>query len=114
MGVTTDRRRRHLIDPADPRPRQSASGYEMSLSTVQMWVMSVLAVSTILHLAAGVFYAAFTLGDRRAGAETGLILIAGIFCVMAVVAGRAIHRKPVLSPWLLLGVAPVVVALLVR
>ena len=104
-------RQRHLIDFDAPRPQQPAKG-ELSITTVQMWVMSVLAVSTILHLAGGVMFAAFTVGDGRA--DIGLIIIAGAFSVAAVAAGRAIHRKKVLSPWLALGLAPVVVALLVR
>lgn len=86
----------------------------MSLTHVQMWVMSVLAVSTILHLAGGVLFAAFTVGDKGGGADPGLIIIAGAFCVCAVAAGRAIHRKKVVSPWLLLGLAPVIVAFAVR
>ena len=51
-------RQRHLLDLDNPRPQRSAAEREKSLSRVQRWVMSVLAVTTILHLAAGV-------GDRR-------------------------------------------------
>ena len=95
----------------NPRPQASSSS-GMSITTVQMWVMSVLAVTTILHLAAGVLFAAFTVGEGRA--DIGLTLISGAFSVAAVVAGRVIHRKKVLSPWLALGLLPVVVALLLR
>ncbi len=104
-------RPRHLMDPDNPRPPASRSN--MSLDRVQRWVMSVLAVTTILHLGAGVMVAAFTLGDVRAGAETGLVVISGFCFVGAVVTGLAIHRRPVLSPWLLLGLAPPAVALVV-
>ena len=53
-GVMSDpkpaARRRHLMDPDNPRPAPSGS---MSLSQVQKWVMSVLVVTTILHLVVG-------------------------------------------------------------
>ena len=78
----------------------------MSLTTVQMWVMSVLAVSTILHLAFGLIAAAFYLEASRTGAQVCLLLLAGILGVASVVTGAAIHGKPVLSWWLLLGWVP--------
>ena len=109
--MAAERRQRHLIDFDAPRQPQP-SKHDISLTTVQMWVMSVLAVSTILHLAGGVLFAAFTVDDETA--EVGLILTSGAFWVAAVVAGRAIHRKPILSPWLALGLVPPIVALLVR
>ena len=59
------------------------------------------------------------MGDVDAGrvppsatsARAGLNVIAGAFGVAAVVAGLAIHRRPPLSPWLLLGLLPTVVGL---
>jgi uncharacterized membrane protein len=96
-------RRRHLMDPDNPRP--SASG-SMSLSQVQKWVMSVLVVTTILHLVVGLVAAAAVVGDDRPDAEIGLLLIAGAFGVLGIAAALAIHQRPLLSPWLLLGVIP--------
>ena len=43
----------------------------------------------------------------------GLEVIAGVFAVIAVVVARAIHRRPLLSPWLLLGVLPTLLGLAV-
>jgi hypothetical protein len=106
-GVMSDpkpvARRRHLMDPDNPRPAQSGS---MSLSQVQKWVMSALVVTTILHLVVGLVAAAAVVGDDRLDAEIGLLLIAGAFGVLGIGAALAIHEKSLLSPWLLLGVIP--------
>ena len=99
------RRRKHLIDPSNPQPRPSARR-GMSLTTVQMWVASVLVVSTMLHMSVGVVGTAFYVDDDRLDAQIGLLVVAGLFGVSAVVAGAAIHRKPLLSWWLMLGWLP--------
>ena len=96
-------RRRHLMDPDNPRPAPSGS---MSLSQVQKWVMSVLVVTTILHLVVGLVAAAAVVDDDRLDAEIGLLIIAGAFGVLGIAAALAIHQKPLLSPWLLLGLIP--------
>jgi hypothetical protein len=104
-------RRRHLIDPSAPRRTVSAASAERSLTRVQRWVMSALAVTTIAHFAGGLVLAALFLDDPRPGARVGLCLLAGVSGVMGVAAALAIHRRPVLSPWLLLGLTPGVVGL---
>ena len=80
-------RRRHLMDPDNPRPAPSGS---MSLSQVQKWVMSVLVVTTILHLVVGLVAAAAVVDGDRLDAEIGLLLIAGAFGVLGI-GGRAGH-----------------------
>jgi hypothetical protein len=112
--LTTDpappqrRRPRHLMDPSNPRPPVS-NRRDMSLTHVQQWIMSTLAVTTVLHFSAGLVLAAFYVGDERPDAQIGLLVIAGLFGVIAVAAGTGIHRKPILSWWLLLGWIPTVV-----
>jgi len=108
--VEPRKRPRHLIDPSElGRPRDLAAE-KRSLTRVQQWVMSVLAVTTILHMSAGLVLAARFLPDERGvGAQIGLDVIAAIFGVLAVAAGLAIHRRRVLSPWLALGVLPGVI-----
>jgi uncharacterized membrane protein YhaH (DUF805 family) len=81
----------------------------MSLTHVQMWVMSVLAVSTMLHFAAGLVLAAFYVDDDRTDAQIGLLVLAGIFGILSVLVGAAIHRKRLLSGWLALGVLPALI-----
>lgn len=97
------RKARHLIDFDNPPPVQAPGG--MTLTQVQRWVMSVIAVTTIFHMSAGLVVAAFYVDSVR-GARVGLLVIAGLFGVMAVVTGRAIHGRSLLSWWLLLGWIP--------
>lgn len=104
MSNTTPRPRKHLMVPGEP-PRQRQDS--MSLSQVQKWVMSTLAVSTILHLAAGLVLAAMYVDTLDA--KIGLLLIAGAFGVIAVAVGLMIHQRKPLSPWLALGVLPTLV-----
>jgi len=99
------KRPRHLMDPANPRP-PATHGRAMSLSQVQMWVMSVLAVTTILHFAAGLIAAAFYVGEERRDAQIGLLAIAGVVGIFSVLIGAAIHRKPLLGWWVALGPVP--------
>ncbi len=104
--------RGHLLDLDAPRrivqdPEKDAR----DLARVQRWVMSTLAVTTILHLAVGLVVAAVMLDDSPRSSQLGLTVIAGIFGVFAVAAGRAIHGRRILSPWLLAGVAPTAVGL---
>lgn len=81
----------------------------MSLSQVQKWVMSTLAVITLGHMAAGLVLAALVMSDDRMDARIGLPVIAGAFGMLAVAAGLAIHGRRALSPWLLLGLLPMFV-----
>ena len=104
--------RGHLLDLDAPRrvvqdPEQDAR----DLARVQRWVMSVLAVTTILHLVVGLVVAAVMLDDAPDSSTVGLTVIAGIFGAIAVATGLAIHGRRILSPWLLLGVVPTAVGL---
>jgi hypothetical protein len=82
----------------------------MSLSQVQRWVMSTLAVTTILHLAAGLVVAAMYVDTLDA--RIGLLVIAGAFGVISVAVGLMIHRRSPLSPWLTVGTLPALVGAL--
>ena len=103
--------RRHLMDPDAPRPVRDSAQAERSLTRVQRWVMSALAVTTILHLSAGLIVAAVFIDDNTT-AEIGLCLIAGAFAVIAMGVGLAIHQRNIVSPWLLLGTIPAAIGLL--
>jgi len=102
------RRRRHLMDPANPQ-RPSVESRE--ITRVQQWVLSVLVATTILHLAVGLAVAAVYADGSRPGAGVGLNVLAGVCGVGAVVAARLIHRRTPLSWWLLLGLLPGLVGL---
>ena len=104
------RRPRHLLDPNDlQRSHQSRQSSMQSLTNVQRWVMSVLAVTTILHLAAGLVVAAVFMDPDRVDARIGLHVIAAVIGVLSVATGLLIHRRSPLSPWLLLGLLPGIV-----
>lgn len=99
---------RHLIDmsnPPAPRPRESES-----LTRVQQCVMSSLAVTTILHFAAGLIVVVWFMDESRVVSRVGLLVIAGIIGVCSIVAGLVIHRRSVLTPWLVVGVLPSIAA----
>lgn len=105
------RRRKHLMDPNAPRPVRDREAAARSLSRVQKWVMSTLAVTTILHLSIGLVIAAMFVRTPDLSAKIGLNVIAGAFGVIAVAAGLAIHGHKLLSPWLLLGIIPGIVGI---
>lgn len=107
-GTPTARRpQRHLMDPNNPRQPQRRD--PMSLNQVQRWVMSILAVTTIAHLAVGLVFAAANVEESRTDARIGLIVIAGAFGVLGIAAGLAIHQQRLVSPWLVLGLIPALV-----
>ena len=84
-----------------------------SLTNVQRWVMSILVVTTILHFSVGLAVAAVVVDQARTDARVALNVLAALTGVMAVAAGRAIHRRAFVSPWLALGVLPGVVGAIV-
>ena len=93
--------RKHLMQPGAPRPQNREP---MSLSTVQKWVLSTLAATTIMHLAIGlVVAAAFSDGLDE---KIGLLVIGAAFGIVAMVAAMIIHGKRPVSPLLLLGFGP--------
>ena len=95
------------MDPDNPiRPVNDAS-----LTHVQRWVLSVLAVFTIGHMAVGLVIAAMYARADDPSARIGLNVLAGLFGVMAVGTARLIHRRSPLTAWLLLGLLPGIVGL---
>lgn len=95
------------MDPDNPvRPVNDAA-----LTHVQRWVLSVLTVFTIAHLCAGIDIAAVAAPVGQTSARIGLTIIAGLFGVVAVATGQLIHRRNPLNPWLLLGLLPTAVGL---
>jgi hypothetical protein len=93
------------MDPANPVRQVN----DHRLTQVQRWVVSVLAVTTIMHLSVGLVIGAFFLDEQAVGSRVGLCVIGGLFGVVAAAVGRLIHQKPVASWWLTLGLLPGVV-----
>ena len=95
--------RKHLMTPGQPRPQQR---YSSSTTSVQRWVMSSLTAITILHLSAGFVVAA--LFSSRLDSQIGLLVISAAFGIIAFAAALAIHKRSLLSWWLLPGLLPAV------
>ena len=74
-----------------------------------MWVMSVLVVTTLEHLAGGVALVAVFTSDAALDARIGLNVIAAAIGCLAVAAGLMIHTRSPLSWWLVLGLLPGVI-----
>ncbi|WP_125569831.1 hypothetical protein [Nocardioides baekrokdamisoli] len=107
MSETPVRRPRHLMDPNNPvRPVNNKA-----LTHVQRWVVSVLAVFTIAHLSIGLVIASLIVVGQSNTPRIGLNVIAGMFGLVAVAVGFVIHKKSPLTPWLLLGLIPMIVGL---
>ncbi len=85
---------------------------KMSVTHVQRWVMSILAVVTIGHFCAGLLVAAAVVNDDRPDAKAAFLVLGAVSGVLAVAAGRAIHQASILTPWLLVGLLPAAVATL--
>ena len=96
------------MDPANPQ-RPSVDSPE--IRRVQQWVLSVLATTTILHLAGGLAFAGATADDSRPGADVALNVMASVCGVLAVAVARLIHRRRPVSWWLVLGLLPGILGL---
>lgn len=81
----------------------------MSITTVQRWIMSSLALVTVEHLAAGIVIAAVFTDSSQPGNRIGLLVVATALATGGLVAFRLIHQKPPLSPWLALALLPATV-----
>jgi hypothetical protein len=96
------------MDPANPVRQVN----DHALTQVQRWVVSVLAVTTILHLSVGLVIGALFLDENAVVSRVGVCIIGGLFGVVAAGVGRLIHQKPIASWWLALGFLPGLVGVL--
>jgi len=95
---------KHLMTPGQPR---AVNREPMSVGTVQKWVLSALAATTIMHMAGGLVVAAAFLDGT--GKQIAMLVIATAFGILAMLAALIIHQARLLSPWLLLGLVPTLV-----
>src|SRR3712207_3096065 len=90
-----------MMTPGGPHTRRKD---RMSVGTVQQWVLSLLAATTIMHMAIGlVIAAAYVDGTGR---QVGLLVLATAFGVLAIFSALAIHQVRLLSWWLVVGLLP--------
>ena len=79
----------------------------MNIERVQKWVMSALLLTVAFIFAGGLcILAAYA---DRAGAQPGLLVIAGVVGVLAMAGVRIINELPVAHPWLVFGLLPAAV-----
>ncbi len=94
------------MDPDAPRKVADPKDLER-LHRVQRRVVSVLIITTLIHLTIGLILAADAISDDKRGAQLGLILLGSAFHVVGVAAVRGINRKPIPTWWMLTGLVPV-------
>ena len=87
--------------PGQPAPQVR---YTMSLGTVQKWVLSTLAATTLLHMAGGLVLAAYYVD--RTSSKIGLLVISGAFGFLAMAAALMIHKKSLAHPLMIAGLLP--------
>ena len=77
----------------------------MDIEQVKTWVATSMVMAVVmLHAVAVAALGAF--GSDKGGAREGLFVIASLLAMLAIGAVRVIHKKSVLTPWLLAGVLP--------
>jgi hypothetical protein len=94
------------MDPNAPRKAADPKDLER-LHRVQRRVISVLIVTTLIHLTVGLILAADAADDDRRDAQVALILLGAAFFVLGIAAVRAINKKPLLTWWMLTGLIPI-------
>ena len=99
---TPPKPRKHLMVPGQPRPVARRQG--MSLSSVQRWVMSTLAASTVLHLAGGLVLAARYVDPTSS--KVGLLVISAATGLLGMAGALLIHRARLTHPLLVIGLLP--------
>ena len=90
--MSEPKRQRHLMDPSAPRKRASAEDLAR-LARVQRWVVSVLVMTTILHLSAGLVIGSAYIDEDRPDAVIALNVLASAFGVLSIAAAFAIHKR---------------------
>jgi Na+/H+ antiporter NhaA len=76
----------------------------MQVERVQRWVMSALVLTTATIFATGI--SLLSGRSEQAGAKPGLLSMAVVVELVALVAVRVINQKRLVTPWLALAVLP--------
>ncbi len=78
----------------------------MSTEQVQKWVVTVLVVVIGGHLAEALVIFGLMAPEDHPASRIGLLIIAGAVGLLAAGGVRAVHRRRILSLWVLLGLLP--------
>jgi peptidoglycan/LPS O-acetylase OafA/YrhL len=98
------------MDPNAPRKAADPKDLER-LHRVQRRVVSVLIITTLIHLTVGLILAADAVSNDKRYAQVILIVIGAAFYVLGIAAVCAINKKPLFSWWMLTGVIPIAAGL---
>lgn len=99
------------MDPNAPRQRRDPEDVKR-LERVQRRVVSVLAMTTIAHLTAGLIVAArLDVGGDQLATRIGLVVIGVLFWNVGVAAVLGLNRRPLVSWWHLTALLPLAVGL---
>jgi hypothetical protein len=98
------------MDPDAPRKAADPKDLER-LHRVQRRVVSVLVITTLIHLTIGLILAADAVSDDKRYAQVILIILGAAFYLVGVAAVRAINKKPLATWWMLTGLLPVAAGL---
>lgn len=98
------------MDPDAPRKAADPRDIER-LHRVQRRVVSVLIITTLIHLTVGLVLAADAISDDRRYAQVILVLIGAAFYVLGIAAVCAINKRPLLSWWMLTAAVPIAAGL---
>ena len=99
------------MDPNAPRPKRDPEAVKR-LETVQRRVVSVLIMTTLAHLTAGLIVAArFDVGGDMVATRLGLVVIGVLFWNVGVGAVLALNKRPLTSWWHLSALLPLAVGL---
>ena len=102
-AAVTPKVRKHLMVPGQTRAPMPTSH---STVMVQRWVLTVLTITIVFHLAGGLVFAAYHLDPAVPSSRIGLLIIAAAMGCLAIAAVFAIHRRRAATPWLVLGLLP--------
>lgn len=78
----------------------------MSTAQVQKWVSTVLTIAIIGHLSEAIALFGVMIRDDKTSSAIGLLVIAGVLGILTVITIRIIHKRRILSSWLLVGLTP--------
>lgn len=82
----------------------------MKIERVQRWVMSSLLLLVGCMLSLGMVLAALlVIEDNRTGSKIGLLILSSVVASITITGVRLLNQRTPLTPWLVLGLAPVVV-----
>jgi hypothetical protein len=98
------------MDPNAPRVKRDPEAVK-KLERVQRRVVSVLAMTTIAHLTAGMILAAALDAKASLGAQIGLVVIGMLFWNVGVAAVLGLNKKPLISWWHLTALVPLATGL---